>query len=226
MRQKMQMLVGMASGFLLVVMIGVASADETPTSNPTLSDVELAPAVVVAAGADFVDLNAVSRLNSTVDGIAQNGTAFQLDDGRIASVAHALVDARRATIGEDRSASIDLESVSISRLHDLAAIAADELPAGLTVATTPGEVGQVVALAGIPPNGRIEVITGEVIARTPGVGYGIGRPDVYVIAATVEPGWSGGPVVDAQGKVIAIIVGVEQRTGVTLAVPIEYLPTP
>jgi S1-C subfamily serine protease len=49
---------------------------------------------------------------------------------------------------------------------------------------------------------------------------------VYVIAATVEPGWSGGPVVDSNGDVIAVIVGLEQRTGVTLAVPIEYLPTP
>ncbi|MFT7476469.1 MAG: hypothetical protein ACI81L_003424, partial [Verrucomicrobiales bacterium] len=149
MRQKMQMLIGMASGFLLVLMIGVASADETPTSNPTLSDVELAPAVVVAAGADFVDLNAVSRLNISVDGIAQRGTAFQLDDGRIASVAHALIDARRAAIGEDGLVALDLETVSISRLHDLAAFAAEELPAGLSAATSLGEIGQVVALAGV-----------------------------------------------------------------------------
>ncbi|MFT7475630.1 MAG: S1-C subfamily serine protease, partial [Verrucomicrobiales bacterium] len=119
-----------------------------------------------------------------------------------------------------------LETVSISRLHDLAAFAAEELPAGLSAATSLGEIGQVVALAGVLPSGRIEVITGEVIARTSGIGYGIGRPDVYVIAATAKPGWSGGPVVDSNGDVIAIIVGVEQRTGVTLAVPIKYLPTP
>ena len=38
---KMQMLVGSVFGFLFVVAIGVASADDTPTSNPALPEIEL-----------------------------------------------------------------------------------------------------------------------------------------------------------------------------------------
>jgi S1-C subfamily serine protease len=226
------MLVGMTFGFLLVVTIGIASADETPTSYPASPDVELVPAAVVAAGADSIDLNAVARM-TTYGRLVHRGTAFQLDDGRIGTVAHALIDARRANVGSNDSAiGLPLgadgedEHVATSRLHDLSAVSGRLLDSSLSVADQPAVVGQQVALAGVPGDGRIQVLTGTVIARTSGVDYGVGRPDVYVIAAAVDQGWSGGPVVDSNGDVVAVIVGVEQRSGVTLAVPIEYLPMP
>lgn len=226
MRVKIRMLVGSAIGLLLVMAIGVASADEIQPSDPAQSDVELAPAAVVAAGADSINLNAVARL-TTYGPLIQRGTAVQLDDGRIGTVAHALIDARRASVG-DRPLQLADDSgqplVATSRLHDLSSVTGTELSASLSAAASPGVIGQEVALAGYPNNGRIVTTTGTIIARTSGVDYGFGRPDVFVISATVEQGWSGGPVVDGNGDVIAIIVGLEQRSGVTLAVPIEYLP--
>lgn len=223
---KFRMLVGSAFGFLLVMAISAASADVIETSDPAVPDVELAPAAVVAAGADSIDLNAVARL-TTYGTLIQRGTAVQLDDGRVATVAHALVDARRASLGESPMHLHDSEGhplVATSRLHDLSTIGGAALPASVGVSSSPGVVGQQVALAGYPGDGRVATTTGTIIARTSGVDYGIGRPDVFVISATVEQGWSGGPVVDGNGDVIAIIVGLEQRSGVTLAVPIEYLP--
>ncbi len=214
------MLVGMAFGFLLVVMIGVASADETPSSDPALP-VELAPAVVVAAGANSLDTAAVAPLAVSSDGLIERGTAFQLADGRIATVAHALINAREAKVGEDNIAVVDRD---ISRQHDLAVLRGTVLSSSLLPATAPAELGETVAIGGVPANGRIEVTTGEIIDRTSGSYYGIGRPDVYVISATVDSGWSGGPVVNAIGEVIAIVVGIEVQSGATLAVPIEYLP--
>lgn len=224
------MLIGMTFGILLVVAIGVASADDTPTSYPALPDVELVPAAVVAAGADSIDLNAVARL-TTFGTLVQHGTAFQLDDGRIGTVAHALVDARRASLGEGEVVPLPLkdgsaELTAISRLHDVSAVEATILPSALSVSPQAAVVGQQVALAGFPDDGRATTTTGTIISRTSGADYGIGRPDVYVISATVERGWSGGPVVDANGDVLAIIVGLESQSGVTIAVPIEYLPTP
>ena len=214
------MLVGMAFGFLVVVMIGAASADETPSSDPALP-VELASAVVVAADADSLDVNAVGNLAAESEGIVQRGTAFQLDDGRIGTVAHALIDARQAMVD---GTTVPIDTSTISREHDVASFEGIVLAGSLASASQPSSVGDTVVLGGIPANSRIEVITGEIIDRTSGVNYGIGRPDVYVIAATVERGWSGGPVVNSAGEVVAIIVGVETTSGVTLAVPIEYLP--
>lgn len=226
------MFVGITLGFFLVVFFSIASADDTPTSYPASPDVELVPAAVVAAGADSIDLNAVARL-TTYGRVVQRGTAFQLDDGRIGTVAHALIDARRASVGDDGDAipiplGTDPEDgrVATSRLNDLSAISGRLLGSALSAADQPAVVGQQVALAGVPGDGTIEALTGTILARTSGVDYGIGRPDVYVISATVEEGWSGGPVVDSHGDVVAVIVGVEQTSGVTLAVPIDYLPIP
>lgn len=230
MRLKVQMLTASACGFCVVVLIGVASADDTKLSSPAVPEVELAPAVVVAAGADSIDFEAMAPL-TTYGPLIQRGTVVQLDDGRIATVAHALIDARRASIGAageaDPLALADEQGsglVTVSRLQDLVTIDAAPLPSSFSVSSTPAVVGQQVALAGFPADGRLTSTTGTIIARTSGVDYGVGRPDVYVISAKVAPGWSGGPVVDGNGELIAIIVGIEQRSGVTLAVPVEHLP--
>ena len=221
------MLVGSVFGFLVVVMIGVASADDIPTSEPAVPEVELVPAVVVAAGADSINTNSIARLAATSTRGVQNGTAFQLDDGRVATVTHAVLGASAIDVVNGASVqSIDLSSRTSSRLHDLTTISGDLFDSARSVASEPAVVGDSVALAGVPQSGRIQVVTGTVIDRTDGVAYGIGRPDVYVLDAPVEVGWSGGPVVNADGEVIAVIVASELVTGVTLAVPIEYLPIP
>ena len=223
---------GLASGFLLVVGIGVSSVDANASaqapSNETVS-VELAPAVVVAAGADSIDPNAIARISALHDDRVEFGTGFQLDDGRIATVAHALVDARSVRFGTLDDA-VEFEEpnrnpeVAITRLHDVATLEASLLSAGLPVAEEPAAIGQGVALAGIPEDGRIHILTGEIIGRSDGASYGIGRPEVYAISASVDAGYSGGPVVNALGEVVAVIVGSETVSGVTLAVPIEHLP--
>ena len=223
--RRMQMLVGSVFGFLLVVMIGVASADDTPTSNPALPETELVPAVVVAAGADSINTNAVTRVTAVSALGTQVGTAFRLDDGRVATVTHAVLEADEIGLsGGETFLPVDRADLVISRLHDLTTIVGTVEGPALQIAAEPATVGQSVALGGIPANGRIEAITGTIIDRAEGVAYGIGRPDVFAIDAEVAPGWSGGPVVNAAGEVVAIIIGTEQNTGITLAVPIEHLP--
>lgn len=222
----MQMLVGSVFGFLLVVMIGVASADDEMSSEPALPEIELAPAVVVAAGADSINTTAIARLTASAELQAESGTAFQLDDDRIVTVTHALLDATEIVLSSASEFQLfDPDSVTSSRLHDLSVLPGSFTSAPLPVSETPVVIGEVVALSGIPESGRVEVVTGEIIDRADGVAFGIGRPDIYVISAQVAPGWSGGPVVNASGEVVAVIVATEQNTGVTLAVPIEHLPT-
>lgn len=222
---------GFVGGFLLVLIVAV-NADEVSSAQAPLETTvptELAPAVVVTAGADSVDANAIARVSATHRDRVEFGTGFQLDDGRIVTVAHALVDARSVRFGTD-NASVEISDpnrhtdVAISRLNDLVAITGAPLSSGFPIASQPVQIGDSVALAGIPEDGRIHVRTGEVIARTDGTNYGLGRPDVFAISAPVDEGYSGGPVVNASGEVVAVIVGTETRSGVTLAVPIEHLP--
>jgi S1-C subfamily serine protease len=226
------MLVGAASGFLMVLFIGVASADGTPASAPALPDVSLAPAVVVAAGADSIDTNAVTRLTAFTAAGTGHGTGFQVDDGRIATVAHALIDVRGVGLGEpDDQLLISLDGegaapLGLSPVNDLAAFVYPTDLSALPIASNPAQTGDVVALGGFARNARLEVVTGQVIGRGSGADYGLVQPDVLVIDAPVVPGWSGGPVVNGFGEVVAVIIGSEQTSGVTIAVPIEHLPTP
>lgn len=230
-RSRLQLLTSAAIGFIAVVLFDRASAGDTPTPAPAAPDTVLAPAVVVAAGADFIDTNAVTRVVGTSGAGSRSGTAFALDDGRIATVAHALIDARNIRLGIGPDAG-DLESagsdvaISIDGVNDLAAIAGAELPRQLAASNEPASVGQTVAIAGIGRDERIRVITGAIIGRSPGGAYGVEHPDVFAIGAAVSEGWSGGPVVDADGQVVAIVVGQDLTSGVALAVPIEYLPRP
>ena len=85
---------GLASGFLLVMAVGVASADVNSSAQALSTEnvpVELAPAVVVAAGADSIDVNAIARISAVHDDRISFGTGFQLDDGRVATVALSLI---------------------------------------------------------------------------------------------------------------------------------------
>ena len=222
---------GAAFGFATVVLIGAASADETPTSVPAQPDTSLAPAVVVAAGADTLDTNAVIRITAYSATKTQTGTAFWVDDGRVATVAHALVDARGIGLGEPDDRELfaldgpDAIESSIDSLHDVAAFIGSG-PSNLAVSFEPLAPGDSVALAGFARDERIEVITGHITSRGPGTDYGIARPDIYAISAEVTAGWSGGPVVNSEGEVVAVVIGLETTSGITIAVPIEYLPRP
>ncbi len=226
----------MAAGFVGTTSFGLAFADETPTSAPGAPEVQLAPAAVVAAGADVLDPNTVTRLTSYTRHLTEGGTAFALEDGRIVTVAHALVDARGIGLGDvDDPFLIDFDApdapvTTVSRLHDLASVDLSDLDstglfgARASLAPQVPAVGSTVVMAGIPESGRLEIVTAQVLARRDGVEFGIGRPDVLVLDQAVSTGWSGGPVVDDQGRVFAVIVAVERTSGVTLAVPIEHLP--
>lgn len=231
-RRQISLTVGATFGFLIVLLIGIASADDTPTSAPVQPDIQLASAVVVAAGADNIDPNTVAKLTIYKAGTVEYGTSFRVDDGRIATVAHALIDARGVGLGEGESELLvplsggDAAPSKIDRVNDVASFIVEVTMPGLTISETWAQPGDVVALAGFPRGGRMEIVTGEIIARTSGADYGIERTEVYAIAAPVTEGWSGGPVVNGLGEVVAIVIATEAASGVTLAVPISYLPIP
>ncbi len=199
-RSRLQLLAYAAIGFLSVLMFDRASADDTPTPLPASPDTMLAPAVVVAAGADSIDPNAVTRVTAFPPTGSRSGTGFALDDGRIATVAHALVDARRVDIGEPGSSpeTIDLLAqparAVIDPDHDMAVVTGVGLPGRLTVSARGVVAGDPVVVAGFGRDQRLQVTTGSVVGRSPGSAYGVEHPDVYAIGVSVSEGWSGGPV--------------------------------
>lgn len=87
--------------------------------------------------------------------------------------------------------------------------------------------------SGVPADGSPVVVVGRAggrlrwlaaVARTvDGTAYGASGP-LLLLDRAVAPGWSGGPVVDRAGRVVAVVRAVEQTAGITLAEPAGPLP--
>ena len=114
---------------------------------------------------------------------------------------------------------VDGEVLRVDPERDLAVVSVDrDLPA-LTVAGRAPEVGAPVLVVGSPLGLEQSVVTGIVSAL---------RPDHLQISAPLNPGNSGGPVVDAAGEVVGVAVlrvGDEQTQGIGLAIPVAEVCT-
>ena len=108
-------------------------------------------------------------------------------------------------------------------------LAAAEQPAGVSLilgsdAAVQANViaGRTVTLAGHADGGAIEIQPGVVTARVAGGAYGY-TVDVLLIDAQTRGGYSGGPVLDDAGNVVAILSGFDRATGLSLAIPADVV---
>jgi S1-C subfamily serine protease len=83
-------------------------------------------------------------------------------------------------------------------------------------------VGERIAVLGYPGGGGATITTGRVLGLTDGPILGETVPAIRV-DAEVRPGNSGGPLIDAQGRVIGVIFALTGPGGDGLAVPVDVL---
>ncbi len=82
--------------------------------------------------------------------------------------------------------------------------------------------GAPLILGGHAGGGALAVISGTAQLEVDGAAYGIeGR--VLLIDATTSGGFSGGPVLNRHGEVVAMLQGFDPVTGLTLAIPAKSL---
>ncbi len=85
-------------------------------------------------------------------------------------------------------------------------------------------LGATVFLAGHAGGFGTQVVEGSVHLYGDGATWGVDG-DVMLIDAITEPGFSGGPVLDTDGRVVAMLQGYEPTIGLTLAIAVEDLRT-
>ena len=151
------------------------------------------------------------------------GSGFVLDDGLIVTNRHVVGQPREVAIttwdGRSFAARVD----GIARDADLAVIRVSglDLPVA-TVRTEPAVIGEQVAAIGYPGGGGATITTGVVLGFTDGPILGEQVPAIRV-SAEVRPGNSGGPLIDAEGRVIGVIFATTGPGGDGLAVPVDVL---
>lgn len=121
-----------------------------------------------------------------------------------------------------------VESVGVASLaphFDAAAaygVEFDALAVGLSWAAQAPQIGEPVLLAGHSRGGATKTVLASVHLLSAGEPYGVSGP-VLLIDGPTGLGFSGGPVLDRNGDVVAMLQGFDRSTGLSLAVPGDAL---
>ena len=159
--------------------------------------------------------------NTACDGVS-TGSGFALDAHTLITNRHVLAGASLLEVSTWSGRTIDVDSANVSRLGDLGIARVERrlpqvLPLGRQVAK-----GASVTAVGYPLGGELRLLPGVVVDHVSGAQFGIpGR--VMRLTTDVQPGNSGGPVLDAKGRVVGVVFAIEIRTDLALAIPVETL---
>lgn len=194
------------AGILLVVLIGMALR-ALPTSASV--DAVERPAPVVALRADAC-------------GESRAGAGTVVGPRLVVTAAH-VVDRAAAVVVEGPAGPVPGTVVAIDPDgRDLALVLVGE-PLGIDDGRDGRDVavGDVLTASGHPGGGPLAAIDGTVVSLAAARDFGQAGDDLIVFTAGFPPGMSGGPVADAEGRLVAIVVGTEQGSGTGIAVPVR-----
>ncbi|MDR1767535.1 MAG: S1C family serine protease [Propionibacteriaceae bacterium] len=193
------------------------SPTPTPTrTTPSVSDVyrSVGPSVVVV---------------QTGKGGLGAGTIVA-DDGSILTANHVVEGGGKITVTFSDGTKTAATVSSTDTERDIATLTPSELPEVLTPATLGGkaEVGGAVTAIGNPLGLAYSVTTGVIsgLDRTSGSGKNA-LTGLIQFDAAANPGSSGGPLLDADGGVIGVVVAIadpggdDAFAGIAFAVPIS-----
>jgi len=192
-----------------------AAADFTPISAQAATDaLQRATAQVMAFGCDLE---------------RHDGTVVALAGGTLLTNAHVVAGSRLVDVVADGRPTEEGGAPMVGVVGDVATVTVAEPPlATLPLASADPAPGSVVRVAGYPsgPSGQpqpgLTVLTTSVVDYVPGPA--VDQPGTVMrLAASVRPGMSGGPVLDASGRVAGLVFGDEVPTGEGLAIPASEL---
>lgn len=138
------------------------------------------------------------------------GSGWVVDTGYVVTNAHVIAGVSRLKI-QDRSGTHTAVPVYMDKDLDIAVLRVPDLgQLPLALNETILSSGSPVVAAGYPGGGPLTLSGGAVITETRAVGRdiynrGIVARNIYEFQADVEPGNSGGPLLDADGKVIGVV---------------------
>jgi 2-alkenal reductase len=227
-----------------------------PNAAQLITPTALPPDIVAEADAEYlllsniylrvnpsvVNIEVVSTFHATTDVIDSSGSGFVLDlDGHIATNAHVVREAEDILVTFSDGYALEAEVVGIDDYSDLAVIRVDPSRAPL-VPVELGDsrglmVGQRVIAIGNPfgLKGSMTVGIISALGRTldsallldPTTYERYSNPSIIQVDASVNPGNSGGPLLDSYGRVIGINTAIRTEDsvfrGIAFAVPVNTL---
>jgi S1-C subfamily serine protease len=159
--------------------------------------------------------------NTACDGV-YTGSGFALDAHTLVTNRHVLAGASLLELSTWDGRTLPVRSAFVSRLGDLGIAHVDRpLPQVLTLG---GAIprGSSVTAVGYPLGGELRLLPGVLVDEVSGAPFGI-PGSVMRLTTAVQHGNSGGPLLDANGRVVGVIFAIEIRTRLALAIPVATL---
>jgi len=171
-----------------------------------------APAVRRAAGS-------VVRVLGTACGLGVEGSGWVGGSGLVVTNAHVVAGEEDTTVQvRGVGPRLAAHAVAFDSRNDLAVLRVAALPApALTIATSP-PAGTSAAILGFPGNGPFDVRPGRIgaprtVVTEDAYGQGPVRRAVTPLRGLVRSGNSGGPLVDARGRVVSTVFAATTSRG-------------
>ena len=189
-----------------------------PPLSPALTPEEIAQAALAST------VLIVIRDNL---GRSSLGSGFVIGDGQIATNAHVVEGASSGTVklvGAETKHAID-SILAIDRAHDLAIIEATGITASaLSLGDSDTlQIGQSVYAAG-NPQGLTGTFSQGIVSAIRSEGNSLVADTIIQMTAPVSPGSSGGPLLNAEGKVVGVVFSqVTRGQNLNFAIPVNFL---
>jgi S1-C subfamily serine protease len=196
-----------------------------PPSGPVLNAlnrVDPAPSIVgpstpvgrpdqrILSDADVIaSERSVVRVLGSACGLGIEGSGWVAGPGLVVTNAHVIAGEDDTTVTTSTGTVYDATPVHYDSANDLAVLRIDARLPAMTLAPAPGR-GQSAAVLGYPDNGPYSAAaarfgeTRDVISED-SYGHGPVRRSISSLRGTVRSGNSGGPLVDADGRVIGTV---------------------
>lgn len=176
------------------------------TTSPGIPDVPTDTDPLTAAAQSVV------RIGGTAFACGQNqtGTGFVVATDRIVTNAHVVAGVDQPIVEAPNGQSLEGRVVYLDPIDDLAVVAVEGLLAPALALSPELPVGAQAVVEGYPFGGPFTTGAAEVLAvsteQIPDI-YGSARSprEIYTLAALVQPGNSGGPLLSTDGRVAGVV---------------------
>jgi S1-C subfamily serine protease len=173
----------------------------------------LPPTVGIPAEVDRVVQQSIVKISGRACRQIQEGSGWVTTNGLVVTNAHVVAGQDASVVEDVDGDEFEARVVAFDPTRDLAVLQvpgleADGLPLGA------GSVGDVGAVYGHPRGGPLRASPARISQRIRAVGTDIYRTqeserDVFVLAASLEPGDSGGALVDTEGNMIGVAFAID-----------------
>jgi S1-C subfamily serine protease len=185
------------------------------------------PSVLQTPGAKAAS-NSVVKIYGTACGLGIQGSGWVVRRDLIATNAHVIAGEHDTNVQAPNAQSLSAQVVYVDTQNDVALLRVEGLRTAPLAVTSTGDYPVSVVILGYPRDGALVGVAAtagapRTVIAPNAYGRHAGPRSVVPLRGTVQPGESGGPVVDSDGGVVAMIFGGAKDGGNGFAVPVSVV---